>query len=1265
MNGEMLEDRFVLHRLAGRGGMGDVYEALDQKTGAPVAVKLLQGRRHADLQRFAREVRILEALDDPRVVRHVAHGLTPDGHPYLVMEWLDGEDLAARLARGPLGAAEAVALCSEVARALGLLHDQGIVHRDLKPGNVFLVGGRPDRVKLLDFGIAWTDAGTRMTAAGALVGTAGYMAPEQAKAETAVDARSDVFALGCVLFECLAGEAAFRGEQWLALLTKILFEATPRLRDLCPSTPPPLGELLDRMLSKDPAARPADGRATLAALAALPELPSDPLPRAAPITETPALTDSEQRALAVILVSPPRDGEEGPLSAKAHEHGAVSERLLDGSVAVLLWSAQVATDLAAQAAACALAMARLAAGSRVALAMGKSEFRERVATGQAIDRAARLVGDPPRGALPAGSIALDDVAAGLLDARFDVRRLPGGAVLIGERDLGDERTLLGRVTPCVGRERELRSLIGHYEDCTSETGGALVALVTAPPGLGKSRLGRELLRQIRPKPAVWIARGEPVSAGSPFALLARLVQSAVGLRGSEPPDRRREALHRRASDPTVAAFLGELIGASFPDDHCLPLRAARQDPQLMSDRIRESAVALIAGACAYGPLVLLLEDLHWADTATVQVLDRALAELEDLPLYVLALARPEVHEAFPGLWSQRLVQELRLRELPRRSSEQLVRHVLPDAGDEAVDRLVLLSEGNAFYLEELIRAMAEGGGDLPETVVAMVQSRLGALSGEDRRLLRAASVFGETFWSGGLKALIGDRTHVSERLEGLADQEILIRRTGARFPDEQEYSFRHALLREGAYALLTEADCSLGHRLAGQWLEAQGEDDPLLLAEHFERGGDGERGGALYLRAAERAGLAGDAASAIVMARRGLSLPVAPDVRVRLLGTSCQLHYHRIEVLDEALPHAEELLETASEGSAHWAQAMLVRITAAVKAGRMDVFADALQRVMRATFEPAAADPASLTLATICYILDLGGAREPANAAFDRFEAVARDAAARAPSVTVLHHLYAALRRPYAQEDPWGAREQARIALGIAQDIGHRKYATMAVLFGALDDWYLGVHEPAREAALGVDAFADESGFASATRPFMLAWSFAEAGHMDEARSWAERLVEAGRSRSLPLDLARGQWVLAEVLRRSGELAAAEAEIGEALTMLRAVCPLDVPGALATQARLWLAQGRPSDGLSAAEEGMALTRASGTCSQFFRGAFLRLAHIDALRAAQAPAAEVALATAAAEAWLLAVADRIGEPATRARFLEEVPDNLGILLTRRE
>jgi serine/threonine protein kinase len=221
--GDVFAGRFVLERLAGAGGMGAVWRALDRVSGEPIALKVILNPDEEQIARFQREERVLAGLEHPAIARHVDHGVTSDGRHYLAMEWLEGEDLAARLSRGALGVDESLALAECVADALAVVHGRGVVHRDLKPANLFLPQGDLGQVKLLDFGIArLSDATQGLTATGAAIGTPAYMAPEQARGEPGIDARADVYALGCVLFECLTGRPPFIAGHPLAVLASQL-----------------------------------------------------------------------------------------------------------------------------------------------------------------------------------------------------------------------------------------------------------------------------------------------------------------------------------------------------------------------------------------------------------------------------------------------------------------------------------------------------------------------------------------------------------------------------------------------------------------------------------------------------------------------------------------------------------------------------------------------------------------------------------------------------------------------------------------------------------------------------------------------------------------------------------------------------------------------------------------------------------------------------------------------------------------------------------
>ena len=251
----------------GEGGMGQVYRARDSKLGRDVAIKLIPPKFAEDpdrLARFEREARVLASLNHPNVA--VIHGFEEsDGHRFLVLEHVEGEELGQKIARGPLPVGEAVALARQIAAGLESAHEQGIVHRDLKPANVKLTAD--GTVKVLDFGLARVrderpipedlQNSPTMTAAqtmqGALLGTAPYMSPEQLRGHE-VDARADVWALGCVLYQMLTGDAPFKGGTATEIMAAIL-EREPDWDALPHALPPRLKTLLGRCLAKNPRER--------------------------------------------------------------------------------------------------------------------------------------------------------------------------------------------------------------------------------------------------------------------------------------------------------------------------------------------------------------------------------------------------------------------------------------------------------------------------------------------------------------------------------------------------------------------------------------------------------------------------------------------------------------------------------------------------------------------------------------------------------------------------------------------------------------------------------------------------------------------------------------------------------------------------------------------------------------------------------------------------------------------------------------------------
>ena len=248
----------------GEGGMGKVYRAEDTTLKREVAIKVLPERFTQDaerLARFQREAQLLASLNHPNIA--AIHGLEEsDGIRFLVLELVEGETLAERLARGPLPVEESLEICRQIAEGLEVAHEGGIIHRDLKPANVKV---DPDgKVKVLDFGLAKAleeelsqeelanspTITAEMTGAGVILGTAAYMSPEQARGKP-VDKRADIWAFGCVLYECLTGTQLFGGETTTDCIAKLL-QKEPDWKALPEGAPWRVRDLLRRCLEKDP-----------------------------------------------------------------------------------------------------------------------------------------------------------------------------------------------------------------------------------------------------------------------------------------------------------------------------------------------------------------------------------------------------------------------------------------------------------------------------------------------------------------------------------------------------------------------------------------------------------------------------------------------------------------------------------------------------------------------------------------------------------------------------------------------------------------------------------------------------------------------------------------------------------------------------------------------------------------------------------------------------------------------------------------------------
>ncbi len=881
--GSIIANRFRVERVIARGGMGTVYRAIDEERGEPIALKLLQRPDDLGDERFRREAAVLASLRHPAIVGYIAHGAAEEG-AWLAMEWLDGEPLSERLRRELMTPEQAVALARRVAEALGTAHRMGVVHRDIKPSNLFLIDSEPRAAVVLDFGIARRLVrDDDVTEPGSVVGTWSYMAPEQALATAGIDARADVFSLGCVLYECLTGSKAFAAGERTAVLAKILLQDPPRVGELKSNVPLALDDLVARMLSKQPDQRPPDGGAVAEALNQLGDI--ELLPTRAPSTLPPGLTDREKRVLSIVLAKGIREPdatvvEHGTTPAEEALKSSVSglgslHILANGSLLGVVSARGNPVDGAVRAARAALSLQATRPGAAIAVATGFGVVSTRTPVGVVIDRGVETLRQAD-----AGTIRLDATTADLLAERFVLTRGGSSAVLEQERnELDLSRQLLGRASPFLGRSAELATLFATAEQCVEEERAATV-LLTGPAGSGKSRLALELCTRLQAQDSSYeisFARADSVGAGSPYQLVTRLVRQTAGIGESEAPAVHRQKIHERLepwlSDPAelerAVAFVCEVARVGLADDDRPWLAAARADGRLMNDSIKRAFGDWFAAESSHRPLLLILDDLQWGDLPSVALIDSLLERLRNAPFLVLGLARPDVRERLGEPWAARRGTEIALAPLGARTAQRLVRAALgADVDAPTVAHIVSRAEGNAYYLEELIRASALGAGaEVPESVIGMVQTRLDDLDAHARRILRAASVYGERFTTAGLCALLDEELSAPLRaaLEDLEQRELVERLSG------DEMAFRHSLVREAAYAMLTDSDRRLGHRMAGTFLSSKDGADAWVIAHHFQEAGEPARAAHHYFFAAERALAGNDYAAVLRVVRRALA----------------------------------------------------------------------------------------------------------------------------------------------------------------------------------------------------------------------------------------------------------------------------------------------------------------------------------------------------------------------------------------------------------
>jgi class 3 adenylate cyclase len=417
---------------------------------------------------------------------------------------------------------------------------------------------------------------------------------------------------------------------------------------------------------------------------------------------------------------------------------------------------------------------------------------------------------------------------------------------------GDERA---RVARLVGRDSELLVLRRIWEEALAASRPRLIT-VLGPAGIGKTRLAAELAQEIEQNGGrVLTGRSMSYGVSGTYLAFRHQVKDLAGIFENDPPD----LAHQKLAE-TLAALL-ESDDAEEVAEHIALLIGLRAEADVADRQVLFfSARRLVEALAREQPTLLLYEDIQWADSSLLDLLEHLASRIRDVPLVLLALARPELLDGRPT-WGTRLpsYSSIPLEPLGKDDSRELAGSLLNGQG-EAAERLAATAEGNPLFIEELAASLSEGAtttkGELPTNVRAIVSARLDALPASERSLILDASVIGRVFWRRILEHLGWEGRDLREALDSLEQRDFIRRDPRSRVEGDDQFSFKHGLIRDVAYATLPRATRRARHAAVARFVEQDaGELDAVaaFLAHHWREAGDADRALDYFLTAAERA----------------------------------------------------------------------------------------------------------------------------------------------------------------------------------------------------------------------------------------------------------------------------------------------------------------------------------------------------------------------------------------------------------------------------
>lgn len=991
-----------------------------------------------------------------------------------------------------------------------------------------------------------------------------------------------------------------------------------------------------------------------------------PEPTPQPPAASPAMASRERQLTSLVLIGTWDRTAESKRALALKEVGArggTLDRVVEGTAVVVL-TRGAGAELAESAGRCALAIHRALPINSLVLITGRTDGSS-TGLGEIVERGLSLLRSPSSQL----GVLTDEVSAQLLDRHFIIQREGDEFILEGEADAREAVRSLGDRAPVVGRERELDTLAAMYQSVTSDRLARFV-VVTGAPGMGKSRLQRELLERLaagKTPPTSIVARGDVAWRARALGMMSHALRDLFEIDEDDGPElierkiRKRVAFARTTAEVTrIGRFLGELLGVASAT-------APGEEPGRVHDHVRATVHELLSIELKQRPLVWILDDMHEADEATMDLVESSLATFGNLPLFVVALARPEV----TARWSEELLADLGaaridLGPLTADAAAKLARWSLPDADEELIETIVLRAQGNAFFVEELVRAttsIQSGQTDaLPQTVFAVVEAVLDDVPPLARRLLRCASVYGTRFSPVGLRAIFHEASdeELDAAIEELAARDLVSRppRGSNADPARVRVSFRSEIVRAACYEALTDDDRARIHTLAGEWLESVASGTEVFeIARHYTLSGDKRRAAIWHVRAAETALMQGVFAEAVSATDRAVECGAGGLMlaKAKLIAAEALRHLGDSK---RTLVVARAAMQAMKSRTVGWWTAAANAIGAAVDTGQVEVARNLENEIYGG---PLAPHPDAARVTEELFHL---GRYERAKQLVDlvTMPGTGMQSVGRVQRALACRDLHAGDLGAFT-----GHTERAAKAFEQVEDMREAAAELVSLGFARHE---LGLYLEAEEAFRAALSMAERLRLSRvlATANLRLGSTLMRIGRSDDAeRSLRIAIAAFGKQGNGRMEgLARRQLGLLLVDR--GETDTALDEIMHASQLLSSFPPL-LPMALAACGKAFLASGKPTEAvLMTADATAALTRIQSVDEG---EAFTLVCHAEALRATdRIDASEAAIRS--ARDRLLVRAGKLDSsyeaargpqptnapetPKLRPRFLDEVYEN---------